>query len=100
LPGLDASDILPARRDQPRGPPDPSIAGTASTSQFLQRVVTRPGPLGCHTLRHSFATHSLDDDDDIGIVHQPVVSMSMIRTHALNRGPNAVRSPAGRVFGA
>jgi integron integrase len=70
----------------------------------LQKAVSQAGRsvglnkrISCHTFRHSFATHLLQQGYDIRTVQELLghkdVKTTMIYTHVLNRGRLAVRSP-------
>jgi site-specific recombinase XerD len=68
---------------------------TASLQLPLQSGVEKR--ISCHTFRHSFATHLLQNGYDIRTVQELLghkdVKTTMIYTHVLNKGGRGVRSP-------
>ena len=74
---------------------DPS--GLQKAVKQAARTAGLAKPVSCHTFRHSFATHLLENGYDIRTVQELLghkdVRTTMIYTHVLNRGGLAVRSP-------
>jgi site-specific recombinase XerD len=69
----------------------------------VQFAVLRAGltqPASCHTLRHCFATHLLEDGYDIRTVQELLghsdLKTTMIYTHVMTKGARGVRSPLDR----
>jgi integron integrase len=74
---------------------DESSVQRAVKQAVREAGVTKLG--GCHSFRHSFATHLLEDGYDIRTVQELLghkdVRPTMVYTHVLNRGGRGVRSP-------
>jgi integron integrase len=73
----------------------PDSLQRAVKTAIRQAGITKHG--SCHTFRHSFATHLLEDGYDIRTVQELLghkdVRTTMVYTHVLNRGGRGVRSP-------
>jgi integron integrase len=77
-----------------------SESGLQKAVKEATRLAGIVKPVSCHTFRHSFATHLLQNGYDIRTVQELLghkdVRTTMIYTHVLNRGGKAVRSPLDR----
>jgi site-specific recombinase XerD len=75
-----------------------------SVQKVVKRAVSRAGvhpKTSCHTFRHSFATHLLEDGKDIRTIQALLghadVSTTMIYTHVSTLGATGVKSPLDRL---
>ncbi|OFV94479.1 MAG: integrase [Acidobacteria bacterium RIFCSPLOWO2_12_FULL_65_11] len=99
--------VFPAARicrDPRFGPPSRYHLHESVVQRAVAEAVRRAGVtkhVSCHTFRHAFATHLLEDGSDIRTVQELLghrdVSTTMIYTHVLNRGGLGVKSPADRL---
>jgi integron integrase len=87
--------IEPATREPRRHHVHETVLQRAVRDAVLRSGITKAA--GCHTFRHSFASHLLEAGYDIRTIQKLLghrdVRTTMIYTHVIQRGPFGVKSP-------
>jgi len=85
----------PATGKQGRHHTDPTVLQRAVKEAARRAGVVKH--VGCHTFRHSFATHLLENGYDIRTIQELLrhkdMTTTMIYTHVLSKGGRGARSP-------
>ena len=99
--------VFPASRicrDPKYGAPSRFHLHESAIQREVTRAVREAGitkRAGCHTLRHSFATHLLEAGYDIRTIQELLghrdVATTMVYTHVAEQGALGVKSPADRL---